>query len=581
MAGDKKNSNLQNLPVSAVEFIRLVIKKMRYRKGVRRDVQAELTAHFEDELKECTTDKEREQKARQLIAGFGDAKLLAVLLRRAKKRCRPLWRTVVARTSQVVCIIIVCFTLYVVWFFSGKPVITTDYFAELNRIARPVADENLNAAPSYHKAVEMVKELPDDISRVLGKTFDETASEEKQVLAKWLSNNEEILQLVITGARKPYYWRQYATKRVTPDLMGVLLPDLSEFKNLARTLCWRAQLSAQAGQYENAFEDLKACYRFGQHLKTSGAFLIEQLVGFAIQNLAAGNLRDILSRYEIDVSTLAKLQKDFEEIVAGEEFNIDLAAERLAVFDVIQRLFTGGLGGGHIIPKLLAQFYPEVQVISTGAAATAHPEGQDEGWHSQFISAVEDVLSDAGRMLKKGGYILFFHPDKQQTFQAAQELYDYWESLKLKTPGQIRAEAIPVEEETKKIIGGNVLLELMAPAPARCMELAYCNKCSTESLIAVIALLRYKKDKGSYPDNLQELVTAGYLKELPLDPYSDKLSVYRRTDDNFILYSLGENFKDDGGEVVRKGKSIRKWGTSDAGDAVFWPPPKSQTEQRN
>jgi hypothetical protein len=89
-----------------------------------------------------------------------------------------------------------------------------------------------------------------------------------------------------------------------------------------------------------------------------------------------------------------------------------------------------------------------VQVISTGAAATAHPEGQDEGWHSQFISAVEDVLSDAGRMLKKGGYILFFHPDKQQTFQAAQELYDYWESLKLKTPGQIRAEAIPVEEET-------------------------------------------------------------------------------------------------------------------------------------
>jgi hypothetical protein len=112
------------------------------------------------------------------------------------------------------------------------------------------------------------------------------------------------------------------------------------------------------------------------------------------------------------------------------------------------------------------------------------------------------------------------------------------------------------------------------------MELAYCNKCSTESLIAVIALLRYKKDKGSYPDNLQELVTAGYLKELPLDPYSDKPSVYRRTDDNFILYSLGENFKDDGGEVVRKGKSIRKWGTSDAGDAVFWPIPKPETKEQ-
>ena len=86
---NRKESKLGNLPVAAVDFIRLVIKKMRYRRKVRRDVQAELTAHFEDELKDCKTDEQREQKARQLIAGFGDVKLLAILLRRAKKRCRP------------------------------------------------------------------------------------------------------------------------------------------------------------------------------------------------------------------------------------------------------------------------------------------------------------------------------------------------------------------------------------------------------------------------------------------------------------------------------------------------------------
>ena len=77
------DSDLQNLPACAVEFIKLVIRKMRYRRKVRRDVQAELAAHFEDEIKDCATDKEKEQKAQQLIAGFGDVKLLAVLLRRA------------------------------------------------------------------------------------------------------------------------------------------------------------------------------------------------------------------------------------------------------------------------------------------------------------------------------------------------------------------------------------------------------------------------------------------------------------------------------------------------------------------
>ncbi|GAI50387.1 unnamed protein product, partial [marine sediment metagenome] len=136
MEQKQKDKLADNLPACAVEFIKLVIRKMRYRKKVRQDVQAELSAHFEDELKDCATDEEKAQKAQQLIAGFGDVKLLAVLLRRAKKRCRPLWRTVVARTFQTVGVLIVCFVIYVVWFLTGKPVITTDYVAELNRIVR-------------------------------------------------------------------------------------------------------------------------------------------------------------------------------------------------------------------------------------------------------------------------------------------------------------------------------------------------------------------------------------------------------------------------------------------------------------
>ena len=45
---------------------------------------------------------------------------------------------------------------------AGKPVITTDYVAKLNNIVRPVADESLNAAPLYLKAVDLHKELSDD-----------------------------------------------------------------------------------------------------------------------------------------------------------------------------------------------------------------------------------------------------------------------------------------------------------------------------------------------------------------------------------------------------------------------------------
>jgi len=60
-----------------------------------------------------------------------------------------------------------------------------------------------------------------------------------------------------------------------------------------------------------------------------------------------------------------------------------------------------------------------------------------------------------------------------------------------------------------------------------------------------------------------------------LDPFSDKPLVYKKTDGNFIFYSVGLNFKDDGGQVYRmeEGKKPRLWDDK-FGDAVFWPVPK-------
>jgi hypothetical protein len=67
------------------------------------------------------------------------------------------------------------------------------------------------------------------------------------------------------------------------------------------------------------------------------------------------------------------------------------------------------------------------------------------------------------------------------------------------------------------------------------------------------------------------LVEGQYIGELPLDPFSDGPPVYRRTDDAFILYSLGLNFADDGGEP-----GLGRTGRSDllarGGDIVIWPP---------
>jgi hypothetical protein len=120
------------------------------------------------------------------------------------------------------------------------------------------------------------------------------------------------------------------------------------------------------------------------------------------------------------------------------------------------------------------------------------------------------------------------------------------------------------------------LLEHLIPAAERISELLYQGKASHEATMAILVIQRWRLEKDGYPATLDELIEAGYLKELPKDPYSDKPIIYKKTGDNFVLYSIGRNFEDDGGKVFEKDGDVQKWGANDDGDAVFWPVAKLQ-----
>ena len=110
---------------------------------------AELAGHFEDELAEFLTPEEREGKAQRLIEEFGDIKMLAILLRRAKKRCRPLWRKITVRSLQVLGVMfvyVVCIVLYIV---SGSPNVSVNYVDWLNELAEEGRNKEENAYPYY------------------------------------------------------------------------------------------------------------------------------------------------------------------------------------------------------------------------------------------------------------------------------------------------------------------------------------------------------------------------------------------------------------------------------------------------
>ena len=439
MDDKEKDKLLQNLPACAQEYINLVIKKMRYRKKVRAEVMAELAAHFEDELRDCKTNEEKEQKAKKLIENFGDPKLLAILMRRAKKRCRPLWRTIVARIFQTVGILILCLILYIAWFVSGKPRVTVNYVDQLNRMVRPAADESLNAAPLYERAAKQYQKNLQDCNAIVklqGKKFYELTPDQKQTVEKWLTDNKEILDLVITGSEKPFCWQTYPNER-GGELLSLYMPQLRDYRYLAYALRWRANLMPKKVNSKNAVDDIKTSYRFGRHITADKVTSQEQLVGREIKAMSVGTLRDILGHNRIDSAVLAAMQNDFERLIASDDFTVDIEIEKLLVYDIAQRLFTDDrIGGGHLLtPVLLFALCAQISEPNTSS-----------------FQALPSLL-----------HILFTHPNKQQTIEMAELCYDFFESVAHKTPAQIKAEGIDTDKQVLKIVKGNILLESLVP----------------------------------------------------------------------------------------------------------------------
>ena len=195
---DRRRYSLDQLPVAVAVYIDLVVRKMRYRRKIRREVRHELATHFEDALAQCQNDGEREDLSRKLIAEFGDGRMLAALIRRGKKRCRSLWRKAVVCGLQGVGILILFFVVYSVWFITGEPRIRVDYVAKWNELTRPKAPEAQNAWPYYERAIDLYVEPDEEIEKVIkdrGRVagFEELAEDERTVLLEWLEKNRRHL----------------------------------------------------------------------------------------------------------------------------------------------------------------------------------------------------------------------------------------------------------------------------------------------------------------------------------------------------------------------------------------------------
>jgi len=111
------------------------------------------------------------------------------------------------------------------------------------------------------------------------------------------------------------------------------------------------------------------------------------------------------------------------------------------------------------------------------------------------------------------------------------------------------------------------------PNFVRAAERASRVETERQTALAAIALKRCQLRHGNLPSSLESLVPE-FLPAAPYDPMSGKALCYRlKPDGSFMLYSVGEDGKDDGGDATpASGKASGLWESPDA----VWPAAASE-----
>lgn len=347
-------------------------------------------------------------------------------------------------------------------------------------------------AIARHKAI-------DNVTRPGSAPKEETSLAEKQ---KAVQANREALRILRQGFAYPYHEPPARSS-------AQLFPHYAKYREMARLLALEAQVKAEAdGNAAGAVSSSLDSIQMGTQ-SVRGGVLITALVGYACQSIG---------RY-----------------VAWEYVN-GLTSEEAR--DAARRL-----------ERLQSSAVPFADVLQEekwfGQAALLEVFRSPNGLKMMQGTATddEDASSGTGALLN----LMYLRwPKKTILENHARYMDALAERARLPYAEAERSAPIPLPDD--------LLNKILLPVfdTARFTE-ASCNA-QNALLMTALALQAYREAHGSYPAMLDELEKgpSPILNKVPTDPFAPGKAPlrYRRDGGKYLLYSVGPDLTDDGGEAI-------------------------------
>ncbi|RIK65753.1 MAG: hypothetical protein DCC65_12165 [Planctomycetota bacterium] len=574
-----QSDTFEALPAPLMELVGRVVRTTRLWPSERRDVQAELESHFREGLIELTQEGlSLDESVEALRDGFGNPELAAKLIRRGKKRGRPMFWKFMIGTAVAGLTGVGAGAGYVAVAYFGKPSPTVDYVAKINEpVARTAEDDR--AWPILRDVILQMKETAaaHEARNSLPLPGEATWPE----AMAWLSENRGLLPLIAEASDKPVFGFVYNDVKthefmiarararglhdeaqrleaagvvedpLAPPTVMILLPHLSDVRDMGRLLVLDARDRFYHGDFVGAWQSLDTVYRLGMQL-VGGQTLIEQLVGRAMLALAGQDMRrmlfdvrDTITADQLAAVTASRALREPKRVLRA-----DLDGEQLFFQDVVQYVFTDdGNGNGRLIPSQ----FDKVSWLGAEVPVEQSAEKLAREARTMSIAAV--------------------HADRRDTLAKYFELWTRMKELLALPLYDSRRAELPslVDQAVQGELGGRkyALVGLLLPSLSNADQSMREADMELSALHALVAVLAYRLENGVYPAQLRDLSGGGLTRE-PVDAYSGMYLRFRMNSAGMpILYSVGRNLTDDGGSA--EPVEVMPGGRASPRDIVYWP----------
>ncbi|MHC5054562.1 MAG: hypothetical protein ACYTKD_07580 [Planctomycetota bacterium] len=345
-----------------------------------------------------------------------------------------------------------------------------------------------------------------------------------RVLAEWLAKKAPALATIDAGIALERF--QF------PEIDGPStdMSYLAPLRQAARVKLVKAKLLSERGDAKAAAQELIGVLRLGRLLTHGEGAVIHSLVGIAIQGIGTAGVRWFAaSDSATDGALVLLLQSLAPDGRPGEDIALGFRVE-----------FTC-----FCVPSIK---WLKEEITSKGAAKTLAESLR----MSRALSpgkGDEPSEEEIARLLPRGK--LF---DVAETVELGAALYARlirrtlapWE----RPPKHEMADTVAILKSWKsdpppRNPMGQIITDLLVPAMDAAVERSFRVRADRAATRAALALRLFEMRAGRLPGNLDDLVAAGILHSVPVDPFAERPPRYSR--ERRRVWSVGPDESDDGG----------------------------------